>query len=643
MMPILLIPLLPLLGFLIVGIFWPYFKGKGHFVALPLVTASWAIATVEFFKSFSAPPSLTLVYDWIRSGHLDVGISLQYDHLAAVMLFMVTTVAMLVHLYTIGYMHGDSGYDRFFAYISLFTFSMIMLVLSDNLVEMFIFWEAVGLCSYLLIVHWYERRPSWLAANKAFIMNRVGDFGFLLGIFLAYTVFGSVRFAEIFPAIGSHLHETVNLASVFHGSWNVPVLDVIALLLFLGAVGKSAQIPLHPWLPDAMEGPTPISALIHAATMVTAGVFMIARMNPLYNAAPFALHVVAWTGAITAIVAATIALTQPDIKKIVAYSTMSQLGYMVMVCGLGGYGAGIFHLLTHGAFKALLFLGAGSVIHSLSGEQDVFRMGGLRKYVGLTFATMLIGSLALSGIPPFAGYYSKDLILVTAYQQGPLGQMLWLIGVLTAVLTAFYSFRLLFLVFGGKERFHSEGHGHAVHPHESPLTMTIPLLVLSIATVFAGWAGEHYGILQYLSQELPLPHVQETSGGFSENALKGLSVAGALFGILIAWALYGKESSVPAALARNLSFFYKISLHKWYFDELYDALFVRPSFAIGRLFWQEIDKGVIDGVVNGVAHFFRNSGGGLRRLQSGQIQNYAMAMAIGAFGLVAFYLFFNRL
>ena len=316
---------------------------------------------------------------------------------------------------------------------------------------------------------------------------------------------------------------------------------------------------------------------------------------------------------------------------------------MVMVCGLGGYGAGIFHLLTHGAFKALLFLGAGSVIHSLSGEQDVFRMGGLRKYVGLTFATMLIGSLALSGIPPFAGYYSKDLILVTAYQQGPLGQMLWLIGVLTAVLTAFYSFRLLFLVFGGKERFHSEGQGHAVHPHESPFTMTIPLLVLSIATVFAGWAGEHYGILQYLSQELPIPPVKEAAGGFSENALKGLSVAGALFGILIAWILYGKESSIPAALARNLSFFYKISLHKWYFDEFYDAVFVRPSFAIGRLFWQELDKGVIDGIVNGVAYFFRNSGGSLRRLQSGQIQNYAMAMAIGAFGLVAFYLFFNRL
>lgn len=643
MMPILLIPLLPLVGFLIVGIFWPYFKGKGHYIALPLVIGSWAIATMEFFKSFTDPPQITFVYDWIRSGHLDIGISLQYDHLAAIMLFMVTTVAMLVHLYTVGYMHGDSGYDRFFSYISLFTFSMIMLVLSDNLVEMFIFWEAVGLCSYLLIVHWYERRPSWLAANKAFIMNRVGDFGFLLGIFLTYTVFGSVRFADIFPAVSAHLHQTVNIASAFNGSVNIPVLDLIALLLFLGAVGKSAQIPLHPWLPDAMEGPTPISALIHAATMVTAGVFMIARMNPLYNAAPMALHVVAWTGALTAIVAATIALTQPDIKKIIAYSTMSQLGYMVMVCGLGGYGAGIFHLLTHGAFKALLFLGAGSVIHSLSGEQDVFRMGGLRKYVGLTFVTMLIGSLALSGIPPFAGYYSKDLILVTAYQQGPFGQMLWLIGVLTAVLTAFYSFRLLFLVFWGKERFHSEGSGHAVHPHESPLTMTIPLVLLSIAAIVAGWAGEHYGVLEYLAQELPLPKGNPAAGSLSEDALKGLSIAVGVFGIFVAWAFYGRASTIPASLAKGFPFFYKISLFKWYFDELYDLVFVRTSFLIGRLFWQELDKGVIDGIVNGVAAFFRNSGLGLRRYQTGQLQNYAMVMAIGVFGLVAFYLVFNRL
>lgn len=641
MTPILLIPLLPLAGFLIVGIFWPYFKGKGHLVAVPLVIASWAIATWEFFQSFSAPPSLTFVYDWIRSGHLDIGISLQYDHLAAIMLFMVTTVAMLVHVYTIGYMHGDSGYDRFFAYISLFTFSMIMLVLSDNLVEMFIFWEAVGLCSYLLIVHWYERRPSWLAANKAFIMNRVGDFGFLLGIFMAYSVFGSVRFADIFPAISSHLHQTVNIASVFNGHIDLPVLDAIALLLFLGAVGKSAQIPLHPWLPDAMEGPTPISALIHAATMVTAGVFMIARMNPLYNAAPFALHIVAWTGAITAIVAATIALTQPDIKKIVAYSTMSQLGYMVMICGLGGYGAGIFHLLTHGAFKALLFLGAGSVIHSLSGEQDVFRMGGLRKYVGLTFVTMLIGSLALSGIPPFAGYYSKDLILVTAYQNGPLGQMLWLIGVLTAVLTAFYSFRLLFLVFSGKERFHTSHEGHAVHPHESPLTMTIPLVLLSVAAVFAGWAGEHYGILNYLSQELPLPKEAAIAGGLSEEALKGLSIAVGVVGIFVAWMFYGRESSIPASLARNFGFLYRFSLHKWYFDEAYDALFVRSSFMVARLFWQELDKGLIDGIVNGVAVFFRGSATSLRRYQTGQIQNYAMVMAIGVFGLVALYLVFD--
>jgi NADH-quinone oxidoreductase subunit L len=637
MLPYLLIPLLPFIGFLIVGIFWPYFRGKGHWIAVPLIFASFFLSLKAFFDTINGPPLHFVLYDWIHSGHFDVSISIMIDHLTAIMLVMVTAVSALTHLYTVGYMKDDSGYDRFFAYISLFTFSMIMLLMSDNLLELFIFWEAVGFCSYVLIAHWYERKPSWLAANKAFIMNRVGDFGFLLGILLTYVTFGTLNYSEIFQELPQHIHDTINVLSGFHQFHESSVITVIALLLFVGAIGKSAQIPLHPWLPDAMEGPTPISALIHAATMVTAGIFMIARLSPIYNASPTALYVVAWTGALTAFVAATIALTQRDIKKIVAYSTMSQLGYMVMACGIGAYGAGIFHLLTHGFFKGLLFLAAGSVIHALAGEQDVFRMGGLGKIMKITFPTMLVGSLALSGIPPFAGFYSKDLILSMAFQDGPTGHIFWVIGVVTALLTAFYSFRLIFMVFSGKERF-SQNEGHHDHaPHESPLVITIPLLALAVCAIVAGWMGERYDIVGYLAQDMTVPHAVGRME-LSESSLKGISVAVGVLGILIAFVMYGKPSTLPQTLARTFQPLFRLSQNKWYFDELYDLVFVRPTIVLSHLLWVEVDKGVIDMAVNGVASFCRTSGAAMRRIQTGQLQNYALVMALGLFGMVSLYL-----
>ena len=637
MLPIVLIPLLPLIGFLIVGLFWPYFKGKGHWVTVPLVALSAVLSIRAFMDTLNGPPIHFVLYNWIHSGHFSVSISLMIDHLTAAMLVMVTVVSTLVHLYTVGYMKEDSGYDRFFSYISLFTFAMIVLLISDNLLELFFGWEGVGFCSYILIVHWYERRPSWMAANKAFIMNRIGDFGFLLGIFLTYNVFGTLDYEGIFRAIPAHLHDTIFPFSVFHSTESASVLTVIALLLFVGAVGKSAQIPLHPWLPDAMEGPTPISALIHAATMVTAGIFMIARLSPIYNASPTALMVVGWTGAITAFVAATIALTQRDIKKIVAYSTMSQLGYMVMACGVGAYGAGIFHLLTHGFFKALLFLAAGSVIHSLNGEQDIFRMGGLSKYMKLTFVTMLLGSLALSGIPPFAGYFSKDLILSDAFQSGPRGQIFWAIGLITAVLTAFYTFRLIFMVFTGKENFSNDGHhGHA--PHESPLVMTIPLVILSLGAVFAGWLGDRFDIVAYLSQSMTVPHLMETSG-ISDGTLKMISVLAGVVGIGVAFFLYGRPSGVPLALSKSFRPLFNLSRNKWYFDEIYDAVFTRPAIFLSHILWKEVDKGVIDMIVNNIASSCQSAGASLRRLQTGQLQNYALVMALGLFGMVSIFIF----
>jgi len=440
-----LIPFLPFAAFLIIGLAGRWIKDRAHLIAVPAVAASFVLSGLAFLEVAGGQAISVPLYTWLSSGDLRISLGLSIDRLTAVMLLLVTTVSSLVHVYTIGYMQGERGYARFFAYIALFTFSMLMLVMADNFLQLFVFWEAVGLCSYLLIGHWYERQSACDAATKAFVVNRVGDFGFLLGLLLVLASFGSLEYRHVFAQAADLSGDQVNLLRPFGGHWDVSTLTLICLLLFVGAVGKSAQVPLHVWLPDAMEGPTPISALIHAATMVTAGVFMVARLAPLYNLSPMAMDVVAVTGGLTMVLGATIALTQTDIKRVVAYSTVSQLGYMVMACGLGAYTAGMYHLLTHGAFKALLFLGCGSVIIALHHEQDMRRMGGLKNKLPVTYWTFVIGSLALAGFPLTSGFFSKDEILASAWSAGSLGKALAVAGLGTALLTAFYSFRLVFV------------------------------------------------------------------------------------------------------------------------------------------------------------------------------------------------------
>jgi NADH-quinone oxidoreductase subunit L len=569
-----------------------------------------------------------------------VNLSLYVDQLTAVMLLLVTTVSALVHLYTVGYLHGDKGYARFFAYIALFTFSMLMLVMADNFLQLYVFWEAVGLCSYLLIAHWYERKAACDAATKAFVVNRVGDFGFGLGILLAFVTFGSLDYQTAFSAAPDHVGRTINLLAWAGGEWSVDVITLIVLLLFVGAVGKSAQLPLHTWLPDAMEGPTPISALIHAATMVTAGVFLVARLNPLFNLSPVAMDVVAWTGAATAIFAATIALTQNDIKRIVAYSTVSQLGYMMMACGLGAYTAGIFHLLTHGAFKALLFLGCGSVIHALSGEQDLRRMGGLKSAMPITYWTFLAGAIALAGIPPFAGFFSKDEILWEAFSAGGAGVLFWAIGLGTAFLTAFYIFRLVFSVFHGRSRVSKEA---AHHLHESPAVITVPLVVLAILSLTAGWVGIPAEGLNAIDPFLaPVLAAPEAAGHAADHAMEYLlmavSVLVAAGGIGLAYVFYVRSPALPARVAASAAGLYRLSFNKWYVDELYDAIVIRPTVALAHALWRGVDVFIIDSAVNGVGRVTQAWGTVLRVMQSGQLQHYALFMALGAVLMVGLYL-----
>ena len=479
-----LIPLLPFAAFLIIGLLGHWIRGRAHWVAVPAVIGSFALSIAAFMDVAAGEKISVLLYTWLTSGDLRIVFGLSIDRLTAAMLLLVTVVSSLVHVYTIGYMRGEPGYARFFAYIALFTFSMLMLVMADNFLQLFVFWEAVGLCSYLLIGHWYDRPSACNAATKAFIVNRIGDFGFLLGILLVLATFGSLEYRHVFAQAADFKTHTINLLTAFGGSWNVSTLTLICLLLFAGAVGKSAQVPLHVWLPDAMEGPTPISALIHAATMVTAGVFLVARLSPLYDLSPAAMAVVAITGALTMLLGASIALTQHDIKRIVAYSTVSQLGYMMMACGLGAYAAGLYHLLTHGAFKALLFLACGSVIIALHHEQDMRRMGGLKSKLPVTYWTFVIGSLALAGFPLTSGFFSKDAILVSAWSAGALGKVVSLLGMLTAFLTAFYSFRLVFTVFWGESRVDPH---HVGHVHEPSTTMTMPLVILAVLSVVTGY------------------------------------------------------------------------------------------------------------------------------------------------------------
>jgi NADH-quinone oxidoreductase subunit L len=626
-----LIPLLPLASFLIVGMFGHWIREKAHLIAVPAVALSWAISVLAFLDVADGHHSTFRLYTWLTSGMLDVHIGITIDRLTSVMLLLVTTVSALVHVYTIGYMQGEPGYARFFSYIALFTFSMLMLVLADNFLQLFVFWEAVGLCSYLLIGHWYERPTAVAAATKAFIVNRVGDFGFILGLLLVFATFGSLDYATVFSAIGEKTGKAINVLEPIGGSLEVSTLTVICLLLFTGAVGKSAQVPLHVWLPDAMEGPTPISALIHAATMVTAGVFMVARLAPLYNASPAAMSVVAVVGAMTMVLGATIAVTQTDIKRVVAYSTISQLGYMMMACGVGAYSAGMYHLLTHGAFKALLFLGCGSVIIALHHEQDMRRMGGLRDRLPLTYWTFVVGSLALAGFPFTAGFFSKDDILVSTWAAGPLGHILSILGVLTALLTAFYSFRLVFVTFWGPSRV--DGH-HAAHVHEPSRTMTVPLAVLAVLSIVTGYLG----IPEFLSPMFEGGGKTAHDAGATVIMLSATAMG--LLGIGAAYYAYVLHPALPERWAQQWRTAYEWSLHKWYVDEAYDKGIVRPTFSAAVELWKRMDVATIDGAVNGIARAIGWGAWFLRLLQSGQTQHYALGMALGAVAILTMFLIF---
>jgi NADH-quinone oxidoreductase subunit L len=624
-----LIPLLPLIAFAINIIFGrKIIKDNAHWVSIIAVAGSFIASIITFMEVLNGHVINYDVYCWIVSGDFKVTIGFLIDQLTAIMLIVVTSVSLLVHIYSVGYMHNDKGYYRFFAYLSLFTFSMLMLVMSNNLLQMYFGWEAVGLCSYFLIGFWYEKKSASDAGKKAFIVNRFGDFGFGLGVIMIFLTLGTLHYADIFSKAGTLTGQTINILG-----YNVDLITLIALLLFCGAVGKSAQIPLHVWLPDAMEGPTPVSALIHAATMVTAGVFMVARFNPIFSLSEVAMNVVALTGAITALFAATIALVQNDIKRIVAYSTVSQLGYMFLACGVGAYGAGIFHLYTHAYFKSLLFLGAGSVMHAMAGELDIQRMGGLKKYMPVTYWTFLIASLSIAGIPGLAGFFSKDEILWLAYNHGTVGKVVWAIGTVVAALTAFYSFRIIFLAFHGKFRGTDEQKHHL---HESPKVMTIPLIILAIGAISAGWVGipatlgGNNAIAHFFEPVLGHPHVTATHQ--EEYMVMAISVAGALLGIFVSWIFYSLKPEIPKNLAEKFKVIYTTLWNKYYIDELYDFIIVRPAKWVANIMLVVVMDGkIIEGIVNGVPQAIRNFGEGLRKLQTGHLQHYAISMVLGLF------------
>ena len=626
-----LIPLLPFAAFLIVGLFGHWIRERAHLVAVPAVLGSFLLSLATL-RDVSGGETISVpLYTWLTSGDLRVSLGLSIDRLTAAMLVLVTTVSSLVHVYTIGYMRGERGYARFFAYIALFTFSMLMLVMADNFLQLFVFWEAVGLCSYLLIAHWYERDSARAAATKAFVVNRIGDFGFLLGLLLVWLSFGSLEYEHVFAQAAELSGDTINLLGPIGGAWEVSTLTLICLLLFMGAVGKSAQVPLHVWLPDAMEGPTPISALIHAATMVTAGVFMVARMSPLYNLSATAMDVVAVVGALTMVLGATIALSQHDIKRIVAYSTVSQLGYMMMACGLGAYAAGIYHLLTHGAFKGLLFLGCGSVIIALHHEQDIRRMGGLKEKLPVTCWTFVVGSLALAGFPLTAGFFSKDEILVAAWSAGALGKTLAVLGLLTVLLTAFYSFRLVFVVFWGPSRVDAH---HANHLQEPSKTMIVPLVILAVLSVAAGYLGITGFLAPVLGSNESHHATPAAFGVMGTATLLGLA------GIAAAYVLYVRSPGLPDRLAQQWQRAYRLSLNKWYVDEAYDRTVVRPTFSLADGLWKRVDVALIDGAVNGMARAVAWWGWLMRLFQSGQAQHYALSMTLGAVVILSMYLLF---
>ena len=596
---------------------------------------SFALSIITFAEVAGGKTINIDVFSWIVSGNFKVSMGFLIDPLTAIMLIVVTSISLVVHVYSAGYMHGDPGYSRYFSFLSLFTFSMLMLVTANNLLQLYFGWEAVGLCSYFLIGFWYEKQSAADAGKKAFIVNRVGDFGFGLGVILIFLYIGSISYADIFAGAGTLQGHTIALFGC-----TVDMVTLIALLLFCGAVGKSAQIPLHVWLPDAMEGPTPVSALIHAATMVTAGIFMVARFNPLFSLSVVAMNTVAITGAVTSLFASTIALVQNDIKKIIAYSTVSQLGYMFIACGVGAYGAGIFHLFTHAYFKALLFLCAGSVMHAMSGELDIQKMGGLRKYMPVTFWTFLIASLSIAGVPGLAGFFSKDEILWLAYNGGTVGRIVWVLGSLGAGLTAFYTFRIVYVAFFGDFRGTPEQERHL---HEPPASMTVPMIILAVGALSSGWIGISplFGgsnwIEHFFAPVLGHPHVHGTD--LEEWTVVLISAAMALTGILASTICYRWKPELPTLLGEKFTGVYKMLWNKYYIDELYDHMIVRPAYWLATTVLAGFtDATIIEGIVNGIPTLIGRFGDRLRKIQSGYVQHYAISMAIGLFILLAFVL-----
>jgi NADH-quinone oxidoreductase subunit L len=576
------------------------------------------------------------LFPWINSGDLQVAWSLRVDTLTAVMLVVVNTVSSLVHLYSIGYMDEDPYRPRFFSYLSLFTFAMLMLVTSDNLVQLFFGWEGVGLASYLLIGFWYQKPSANAAAIKAFVVNRVGDFGFALGIFAIFMLVGSIDYETIFAGAPGLTGKTIDFLG-----WHADALTLTCLLLFMGAMGKSAQFLLHTWLPDAMEGPTPVSALIHAATMVTAGVFMVARLSPLFELAPNAQAVVMFFGATTAFFAATVGLVQNDIKRIVAYSTCSQLGYMFVAMGAGAYSVGMFHLFTHAFFKALLFLGSGSVIYAMHHEQDIRHMGGLKDRIPFTYVVMVIGTLALTGFPLTAGYFSKDAIIESAFaSHNPLAFYGFLMTVIAAGLTSFYSWRLIFKTFHGEP--HDQAHYEAAH--EAPLWMLIPIGILAAGSLLAGFPFRElfagHGVEEFFRESLKMnPHIIEDMHRIPVS-IGSLPTVMMVLGFLVSWLFYIRRPYLPVELAKQQPLLYQFLLNKWYFDELYDLIFVRPAKSIGRFLWKVGDGYIIDGFgPDGVSAWVLDVTRNVVKLQTGYLYHYAFAMLIGVAGLITWFMF----
>ncbi len=634
-----IIPALPLLGSAINGLFGRKWPNKiVNAVAVGSTGLSF-LAALEAVREFTrlAPENIPWVqqyFTWIIAGDFRAGVDLQVDHLTVVMLLVVTGVGWLIHIYSTGYMAHEGGYYRFFSYLNLFMFFMLILVLAANYVLLFVGWEGVGLSSYLLIGFYFLRKSAADAGKKAFIVNRIGDFGFMLGMFLLFRAFGTLDFVPLFAKAAPMPADAMGHLGLF---------TVACLLLFMGACGKSAQLPLYVWLPDAMEGPTPVSALIHAATMVTAGVYVVARSHILFTHAPTAMFVVAIIGCATAFFAATIGLVQTDIKRVLAYSTVSQLGYMFLACGVAAFSAGIFHLMTHAFFKALLFLASGSVIHAMGGEQNMQHMGGLSKKIRWTYLTMLTATLAIAGFPPLAGFFSKDSILLNAYQSEHGGRVLYAIGLLTALLTSFYMFRLIFLTFHGKPRYDE----HKVHVHESPKSMLVPLMILAVLSIIGGWmaAPAFWGSPDYFAKFLEPVFAQSSVGNAEaaeatahalETPLAVVAVVTALLGFAVAFWLYLKQPGKPEALAKSMRGVYTTLLNKYYVDEMYAALIVKPLLWISHsVLWQTVDVRAIDGTVNGIADGATDIGDGVRHAQSGNTRSYAVWVVIGALVIIA--------